>query len=504
MPHSSRIRKRSRTAPLSHAPQPSPPKRTRWRRWLRICRHTLLALVLTFIGLHAWWAVSAERSLDAQLRAYAALGEPIYVADLDEKAVPDEQNAVLSLRQAKELLKFSVLDRVNLDAARLRSPLTPAQGRLIASLIQVNRQSLRPLDDLVTRPAASWNISFRSPLRGMPGESFDAYLDLAHLLRAAILQAHQDGDEAEAIDRLEQMLAVSRIIDRQGSIAAHLTAISIAALAARTAGDISPELHVRAPAAIALRRLIDQFLDQESPRQGQLRALLASRVMLWDTAKSVAGGRADLIPHPQNQRAIRGGRIGCYGAKPMLMEDGLWMIRYATATIVAARSAGDWPAFVAAAPVDPFELLRARTHFLARAILPDYKLLILDHYRALTECRLAAVALAASQYRNDHAGATLWSLQDLVPGYLPYGPFDPMAAGNKPLRLIVSPDRTAIYSVGDDGVDDGGSEVIPVPAGNAARVADDSPWARRDVVMRLDRPSNAASPSSATTTRGQR
>jgi hypothetical protein len=483
MPRSSKIRKRSQTAPISRAPQTSAAP----RRWLKFCRRTLLALMILFIALHAWWGHWSEKALDRQIRAYAALGEPIYVSELDDKPLPDEQNAALPLRQATERLKFSPLDRVNLDAARLRLPLTPAQGRLISNLVQSNSASLRALDDGASRPCASWNERLRSPVRAMPGESFDAYLDLAHLLRAAILQAHQDGDEAEAIDRLEQMLAVSRIIDSQGSAPAHLTAISIAALAARTAGEIAPELRVRAPAAIAVRRLIEQFLDQEPLRQGQLRALLASRVMLWDTAKSVAGGRADLIPHPQNQPAIRGGRIGCYGAKPVLMEDALWMIRYATATIAAARSAGDWPAFVAAAPADPFELLRARTHFLARAILPDYKLLILDHYRALTECRLAAVALAAGQYRSDHPGATLWSLQDLVPGYLPYVPFDPMAAGNKPLRLIISPDRVAIYSVGDDGVDDGGSEVIPIPAGNAARVADDNPWARRDVVIRLDR-----------------
>jgi hypothetical protein len=443
--------------------------------------------MLAFIALHAWWAASAERALDAQLRAYAALGEPIYAADLDDRPAPDEQNAVLPLRQAKEQLKTSLLDRVNLDPARLRLPLTPAQGRLLSSLIQSNQSSLRALDAAITRPSASWNINFQSPLRAMPSESLDAYLDIAHLLRAAVLQAHQDGDETEAIYRLEQMLAVSRIIDRQTSTPGHVAAISIAALAARSAGDIAPDLRVRTPAAVAVRRLIEQFLDQEPLRQGQLRALFASRVMLWDTAKSVAGGRADLIPHPQNQSAIRGGRIGCYGAKPLLMEDALWMIRYATATLAATRAAGDWPAFVAAAPADPFEILRARTHFLARAILPDYKLLILDHYRALTERRLAAVALAAGQHRNDHPGARLWSLQDLVPSYLPYIPFDPMAAGGKPLRLIISPDRIAIYSVGDDGVDDGGSEVIPIPTGNPAHISDDNPWARRDVVIRLDR-----------------
>src|SRR5712691_8344961 len=117
MPHSRRIRKRSRTAPLAHPPPQPSPKRPRWRRWFRTCRRTLPALMLTFIGLHAWWAVSAQRTLDAQLRAYADLGEPIYVADLNDKPVRAEQNAVLQLRQAKEQRKISLLERVNLDRA---------------------------------------------------------------------------------------------------------------------------------------------------------------------------------------------------------------------------------------------------------------------------------------------------------------------------------------------------------------------------------------------------
>src|SRR5438067_12049339 len=120
--------------------------------------------MLAFIALHAWWSVSADRALDVQLRTYAALGEPIYVAELNEKPVPDEQNAVLPLRQAKELLKFSVLDRINLDATRLRLPFTSAQGRLISSLIHANQSSLHALDSAVTRSSQSWNISFHPPM----------------------------------------------------------------------------------------------------------------------------------------------------------------------------------------------------------------------------------------------------------------------------------------------------------------------------------------------------
>src|SRR5207244_1540504 len=132
-----------------------------WRRWFTICRRALLALILAFIALHAWWGVSAERALDAQIREYAGLGEPTYVIDLNDSSVPDEENGVVPLRQAKERLTFSLLDRLNLDPARLRLPLTPAQGRMIASLIHANQQSLHALDSAATRPSASWSINLR-------------------------------------------------------------------------------------------------------------------------------------------------------------------------------------------------------------------------------------------------------------------------------------------------------------------------------------------------------
>jgi hypothetical protein len=70
-------------------------------------------------------------------------------------------------------------------------------------------------------------------------------------------------------------------------------------------------------------------------------------------------------------------------------------------------------------------------------------------------CALTGVAM--TRFRLDH-GAMPSRLDDLVPAYLDAIPTDPFNGG--PIRLAVKPDRWIVYSVGPDGVDDGGAGYI--------------------------------------------
>jgi hypothetical protein len=74
------------------------------------------------------------------------------------------------------------------------------------------------------------------------------------------------------------------------------------------------------------------------------------------------------------------------------------------------------------------------------------------HARAL----VVQVMCAVERYRYDHAGSRPPNLESLVPDYLDAVPDDPM--DGKPIRYILleSPARYVVYSVGTDGIDDGG------------------------------------------------
>jgi len=69
-------------------------------------------------------------------------------------------------------------------------------------------------------------------------------------------------------------------------------------------------------------------------------------------------------------------------------------------------------------------------------------------------CRATAAALAAERYRLEH-GTWPTSWEQLMPKYLATVPIDPFTS--KPLFLKVLPDGLVIYSVGSNGIDDGGS-----------------------------------------------
>jgi hypothetical protein len=74
--------------------------------------------------------------------------------------------------------------------------------------------------------------------------------------------------------------------------------------------------------------------------------------------------------------------------------------------------------------------------------------------RTMAECRCAAVGFALERYRLDHQK---WprSLEDLVPAYLAKVPADPF--DGQPLRYRPFDQGVKVYSVGDDGVDNGGA-----------------------------------------------
>jgi len=85
----------------------------------------------------------------------------------------------------------------------------------------------------------------------------------------------------------------------------------------------------------------------------------------------------------------------------------------------------------------------------------------------ITQKAFLATELALRAYRLDH-GAYPGDLSDLVPDYLGAVPQDPSAA-DAPLRYQIDGDRYILYSIGPDGVDDGGTAIFDPNATYAPR-----------------------------------
>jgi hypothetical protein len=80
----------------------------------------------------------------------------------------------------------------------------------------------------------------------------------------------------------------------------------------------------------------------------------------------------------------------------------------------------------------------------------------------------------------------LSDLDELVPAYMPVLPIDPMASGGRRLGYLPSAIDAILYSVGEDGTDDGGDE-RPIRKGRRYPSAYLADWRTHDLVIHLAR-----------------
>jgi hypothetical protein len=106
-------------------------------------------------------------------------------------------------------------------------------------------------------------------------------------------------------------------------------------------------------------------------------------------------------------------------------------------------------------------------------------------FRARCERRMAAIALAIRLYRIDHSDAWPVTLDELVPNYLQSLPADPFRADGKTFGYVASLTQPLIYSVGENGTDEGAS--TQPTARHLSEERDFMRWDRQDAVLYLTR-----------------
>jgi hypothetical protein len=468
--------------------------KARWGRRLGVA-----ALLLGGILVAAHWGLgrAAEVALNKQVAAYRSAGEPLNAADLarlDADDVADADNAAIALRTAAAHVDetsevwqaFEELEQNLSTGERLRPPLTDEELGRLRAVVAANQAALADVARAAAKPGVNWKIDFATPLILVKLPDLNPQRRLARLLGAAAIVAHHEADDAGALRRVREMLFVGRALDRQPTLVSHLVSLGISGMAAERLGHFAPGLRMaaggqagdtRAATPAQVRELLAELLDDRPIHEGRRRALRGERASQLDAATALAYGTMPLelvagngrIP-PEHQR--RAQALNGYVQKPLLLNDGLIMIRYTTALIETADAA-DHPAFRAKLPPYPRELHRSRQlHPLAPILITAYDGAIAQDFRKLADRHMAAAALAARWYALEHDGKLPGRLEDLAPKYLPNVPVDPMAAGGQPLRYVAG-ERPVLYSVGENGRDDGGREPPPTASMRERRETSD-------------------------------
>lgn len=95
------------------------------------------------------------------------------------------------------------------------------------------------------------------------------------------------------------------------------------------------------------------------------------------------------------------------------------------------------------------------TDLLAGILMPGFDRAVISADRTKAHAQLVPAALAVAGYRAEH-GSYPESLDDLVPAWLDAAPRDIFDPDGGPVRYRLEEQRVVVYSIGENGEDDGG------------------------------------------------
>ncbi len=455
------------------------PRRELLRRWRRAAAVGIVVVGLPSVPL-AWRGWAAAR-LSAGLARLRAAGEPVTPADFPADPVSDADNASLDYEAAGRLIDVSrpAWQQWESEATGSSSrPSSPAACDTWRQIVADNAGALARVDAARGKAAGPWHDPFVLPTI-YTSRQFDVQpaQDLASLLGLAARLAQAQGDGATAVARASDLCHLSDAAERRPFSLGHLVAGGIWSLTARTVEQIAPTLTVGGPRGAdraAVGRLVTQLLDGRAAAAGDCFAWRTERILIVRVSREAASPTGVFQAIATHDFRTAG---TTYLLAPIVLTDARHLSDEMQ-QVIRAGQAADLPTAAALMPTTMRATIDANPawHPVADGWIPTL-VTIARPFETLTRRRLSAVAIALRLYQLEHGGRLPVALADLVPGELAAVPVDPMS-GRSFLYLPTGPDPR-IYSVGPNGVDNGGLERNPQLANMQQEEID-------DIVLHLD------------------
>lgn len=485
-------------------------------RWLLRLTAVYVVLIGTLVGGWFAWDAASTRRLDAEIARLRAKGQMVLASDFaDRPKIPDGQNAALLYQQAWAInfnqdqnnfdkdIDWDVRLTPKFEATLLTFPVD------FAANLQLARQA-RSFDK------ADFGVKFSSPSFTILLPYLNPMRELANLTSYSAEAFHLDGNDAESVECVRDILHQSSLLDVEShTVVDHLVAVGINALACSRAEAMALELAIESsqpphrqpstgpatqPACPATRAqvkaLINDLLDDRSLQKGLEESIKGEQAFELDTAKFLANagtGKLAMLGAPAMPGPL-GVAIG-----PAFSNSGVRISQRMSERLAAVRTESSYSAVGKKLPCTELlwsnsTALTNATSVLERILEPSLGRFVETHFRILTQRRAAAIKLAIRLYQLDHAEKYPRSLDELVPNYLSAIPIDPYAAGPQAMNYVPSMEvdgviTPVIYSVAADGID-GKASTRPTQQRKRSEepTVHERPWEREDLLFPLIAP----------------
>ena len=429
------------------------------RRSLLIAALVLLAVL---VGMVVWMALKPSE-VERHLARLRAEGIPTTPLELDAwyAAVPDAENAGALFLEAASGFRTVSAPGLELEFTR-RLSLTNVPSDEVQVLnrayLATNAGTLAAIHAALQHPHSRYPVDFRGGVHTQLPH-LDALKTNAEQLGVCAEIAAESGEPELATRCLLDSMRLARTLEQEPMLISFLVATVCDAIAVTSTARVLRHVALSEDELVSLQRA----LGESAARLTYGRAMMGEVCMTRDALRNPA---QVLFKSPWPTGSSRPGfdiqEIGLwlYSAIGVKSRDLSVMVDYYDRSrICAALSPTQRRLETQTLNAEVTRRLASEFLPLARMMLPALFQVETKATRQASRLRCAEVACAVQRWRLAHAGALPPSLDALVPELLTSVPEDPM--DGRPLRFRALAKGFVVYSVGEDGLDDGGTVHLP-------------------------------------------
>ncbi len=426
-------------------------------------RETLQALVVLLVILIASFVcfrINLRSKLNSRLDAIRAAGYPATCAELDawytipqtaENAAGVFMDSISHYNKWQDEEKQKLLPIVGQAQLPLRTePLTEETKALMAQYLADNRQALELLHKGAAIEHSRYPIDLSKGFAAqMPALGF--IRDGARLLELEAVVHAENGKTEEAIDSIKSIFGLARSLSKEPILVLQLVRIACQSLAVST---LEQAVNRTEFSDEQLADLNQTLINAEDPC-AMPRAFVGERCSGLSIFTMPAAKVPPMLDMTDNDPNPLGApAISFYRFTGLADMDAVLYLDMMNDYIEALKLAPEQRQEAADAVEARLEKI-SRIHVVLHIIMPALSRCTTIDIRVAAQLRTTQTGLAVQRYRlaTDKLPDTL---AELVPAYLDAVPKDPF--DGKELRYKKLETGFVVYSIGEDGSDDGGKE----------------------------------------------